>query len=53
MEKTSGAACGCGGQIIFKKNVKTSNYSYKMTKEDGFSADTIISLSACDEEGAK
>ncbi|WP_165734463.1 hypothetical protein, partial [Polaribacter sp. 20A6] len=33
LEKKDGAAVGCGGRIIFKKNVAESQWTYKVTKQ--------------------
>ena len=35
-EKSTGAAVGCGGNVVFKKNVKSSSYTYKITKANSF-----------------
>ncbi|KAL2095346.1 hypothetical protein ACEWY4_010065 [Coilia grayii] len=33
LEKRDGAAVGCGGRVVFKKNVLESQWTYRITKE--------------------
>ena len=46
VEKRDGAAVGCGGVFIFKKNVHESTYTYQITKSNSQSFETSVTAAS-------
>ena len=55
-EKRDGAAVGVGGRVVFKKNIVSSNWAYKYSKQSsmdlGLEIGKEITMDATDKEEA-